>query len=97
LRAGPVSRAELARKLGWTSLSRHIPTDVVWLLAAPVAFEQSLAVGKLIDNIDLAELDRCFQEMERDAEALLPEGNETIMTARSTCAIRARMRRLKLR
>jgi N-methylhydantoinase A/oxoprolinase/acetone carboxylase beta subunit len=48
------------------------------LLAAPVAFEQSLAVGKLIDSIDLAELERRFQDMEREAEALLPEGNETL-------------------
>ena len=79
--AGPVHGAELARKLGCGRLV--IPpypglTSSFGLLAAPVAFEQSLAVGKLIDNIDLAELERCFQDMEREAEALLPEGNETI-------------------
>ena len=79
--AGPVHGAELARKLGCGRVV--IPpypglTSSFGLLAAPVAFEQSLAVGKLIDNIDLAELERCFQDMEREAEALLPEGNETI-------------------
>lgn len=79
--AGPVHGVELARKLGCGRVV--IPpypglTSSFGLLAAPVAFEQSLAIGKLIQNIDLAELERAFAEMESEAEALLPEGSETI-------------------
>jgi N-methylhydantoinase A/oxoprolinase/acetone carboxylase beta subunit len=79
--AGPGHGVELARKLGCGRVV--IPpypglTSSFGLLTAPVAFEQSVAVGKLMGNVDLAELERRFQEMESEAEALLPEGNETI-------------------
>ena len=79
--AGPVHGVELARKLGCGRVV--IPpypglTSSFGLLTAPVAFEQSTAVGELIGNIGLDELERRFQAMESEAEALLPEGAETI-------------------
>lgn len=79
--AGPVHGVELARKLGCGRVV--IPpypglTSSFGLLTAPVAFEQSVAIGRLIGNVDLNELERRFREMESDAEALLPEGRETV-------------------
>jgi N-methylhydantoinase A len=79
--AGPVHGVELARKLGCSRVV--IPpfpglTSSFGLLTAPVAFEQSMAVGKLIENVELENFERLFQAMEGEAEALLPEGNETV-------------------
>jgi len=79
--AGPVHGVELARKLG--SGRVVIPpypglTSSFGLLAAPVAFEQSVAVGQLLSNVDLLDLERLFRAMERETEPLLPAGDETM-------------------
>jgi N-methylhydantoinase A/oxoprolinase/acetone carboxylase beta subunit len=79
--AGPGHGVELARKLGCGRVI--IPpypglTSSFGLLAAPVAFEQSVAVGRLLRTIDLAELEQRFVTMEREAAALLPDGAETL-------------------
>jgi len=79
--AGPVHGVELARKLG--SGRVVIPpypglTSSFGLLAAPAAFEQSEAVGQLLGNVDLDDLELRFQVMEKETEPLLPEGKETI-------------------
>jgi N-methylhydantoinase A len=79
--AGPVHGVELARKLGCGRVV--IPpypglTSSFGLLAAPVAFEQSVASGKLLDSVDFEDLERRFQAMERETAPLLPEGDETI-------------------
>jgi len=77
--AGPVHAVELARKLG---IGRVVipPFSGVMsslgLLAAPMAIERSRTVGALLTTVDLEALETIFEEIERDAAALLPELSE---------------------
>jgi N-methylhydantoinase A len=79
--AGPVHGVELARKLGCGRVV--IPpypglASSFGLLTAPVAFEQSLAVGKLLNVVDLPQLERRFQDIENEAAGYLPAGAESL-------------------
>ncbi len=79
--AGPVHGVELARKLGCGKVV--IPpypglTSSFGLLAAPVAFEQSISLGRLLSDVDLRDLECRFQEMEAETAPLLPEGDVII-------------------
>ena len=75
--AGPVHAIGLARKLGCPQVV--IPPlpgvmSAFGLLTAPMAIERPRAVRRLLRDVDLAELERWSQDLEREAEALLPPG-----------------------
>jgi N-methylhydantoinase A len=77
--AGPVHAVELARKLGIRRVVIPPFSGVMsslGLLAAPIAIERSRTLGKLLAKVDLGALEAVFQEIERDAAALLPERAE---------------------
>jgi N-methylhydantoinase A/oxoprolinase/acetone carboxylase beta subunit len=44
------------------------------LLAAPIAFERSRTINRLVENVDVREVEAQFQDLERAATELLPKG-----------------------
>ena len=75
--AGPVHAAGLARKLGCPRLVVPPHSGVMsslGLLAAPVAFERSRAVRKIVRALDLAAVEAAFRELEAEAGGLMPDG-----------------------
>ena len=79
--AGPVHAAGLARKLGCPRLVVPPHSGVMsslGLLAAPVAFERSRAVRRILKAVDLAAVEAGFRELETEATGLMPGGNASI-------------------
>ncbi len=75
--AGPVHAAGLARKLGCPRLVVPPHSGVMsslGLLAAPVAFERSRAVRRILRAVDLDTVDAAFRELESEAGGLMPDG-----------------------
>ena len=75
--AGPVHAAGLARKLGCPRLVVPPHSGVMsslGLLAAPVAFERSRAVRRILKAVDLATVEAGFRELESEAGELMPDG-----------------------
>ena len=75
--AGPVHAAGLARKLGCPRLVVPPHSGVMsslGLLAAPVAFERSRAVRRILKAVDLAAVEAGFRELESEAGELMPDG-----------------------
>jgi len=80
--AGPVHAAGLARKLGWPRLVVPPHSGVMsslGLLAAPVAFERSRAVRRILKAVDLPALEAGFRELEAEAGELMPDGAAAIV------------------
>ena len=80
--AGPVHAAGLARKLGCPRLVVPPHSGVMsslGLLAAPVAFERSRAVRRLLAAVDLAAVESGFRELEAEARELMPDGAAPIV------------------
>ena len=80
--AGPVHAAGLARKLGCVRLVVPPHSGVMsslGLLAAPVAFERSRAVRRILKAVDLAALEAGFRELEAEAGELMPDGAAAIV------------------
>ena len=80
--AGPVHAAGLARKLGCPRLVVPPHSGVMsslGLLAAPVAFERSRAVRRLLQAVDLAAVETGFRELEAEAGELMPGGSAPIV------------------
>ncbi|MCY4453262.1 MAG: hydantoinase/oxoprolinase family protein [Immundisolibacterales bacterium] len=75
--AGPVHAAGLARKLGCPRLVIPPHSGVMsslGLLAAPVAFERSRAVRRILKAVDLESVESGFREIESEAGELMPDG-----------------------
>ena len=75
--AGPVHAAGLARKLGCPRLVVPPHSGVMsslGLLAAPVAFERSRAVRRILKAVDLESVESGFRELESEAGELMPDG-----------------------
>ena len=75
--AGPVHAAGLARKLGCPRIVVPPHSGVMsslGLLAAPVAFERSRAIRRIVRALDLDAVEAAFLEIQEEAEALMPEG-----------------------
>ena len=80
--AGPVHAAGLARKLGCPRLVVPPHSGVMsslGLLAAPVAFERSRAVRRILEAVDLARIEAGFRDLESEARGLMPEGAAPIV------------------
>ena len=80
--AGPVHAAGLARKLGCPRLVVPPHAGVMsslGLRAAPVAFERSRAVRRILKAVDLAAVEAGFRELESEAGALMPGGVAAIV------------------
>ena len=80
--AGPVHAAGLARKLGCPRLVVPPHSGVMsslGLLAAPVAFERSRAVRRILKAVDLAAVETGFRELEAEAGELMPGGSAPIV------------------
>ena len=80
--AGPVHAAGLARKLGCPRLVVPPHSGVMsslGLLAAPVAFERSRAVRRILKAVDLAAVEAGFRELESEAGELMPDGAAPIV------------------
>lgn len=77
--AGPVHAVDLARKLGIRRVIVPPYSGVMsslGLLAAPIAFERSRALNRLVETVDVLEIETMFQGLERAAAELLPQGQE---------------------
>ena len=75
--AGPVHAAGLARKLGCPRLVVPPHSGVMsslGLLAAPVAFERSRAIRRILRAVDLAAVEAGFRGLESEAGELMPGG-----------------------
>ena len=75
--AGPVHAAGLARKLGCPRLVIPPFSGVMsslGLLSAPVAFERSRAIRRILRALDLAAVEAAFGELEVEAGELMPDG-----------------------
>lgn len=75
--AGPVHAAGLARKLGCPRLVVPPHSGVMsslGLLAAPVAFERSRAIRRILRSLDLEAVEAGFRELEAEAGELMPDG-----------------------
>ena len=75
--AGPVHAVGLARKLGCPRVMVPPYSGVLsslGLLAAPIAFERSRAVRRMLDVLDPAALEQLFKELEAEIAELMPEG-----------------------
>lgn len=75
--AGPVHAAGLARKLGCPRLVVPPHSGVMsslGLLAAPVAFERSRAVRRILRAVELEAIEAGFRELESEAGSLMPDG-----------------------
>ena len=80
--AGPVHAAGLARKLGCPRLVVPPHSGVMsslGLLAAPVAFERSRAVRRILKAVDLAAVEAGFCALEAEAGGLMPDGAAAIV------------------
>ncbi len=80
--AGPVHAAGLARKLGCPRLVVPPHSGVMsslGLLAAPVAFERSRAVRRILKAVDPAALEAGFRALEAEAGELMPDGAAAIL------------------
>ena len=80
--AGPVHAAGLARKLGCPRLVVPPHSGVMsslGLLAAPVAFERSRAVRRMLKAVDLPALEAGFRALEAEAGELMPDGGAAIV------------------
>lgn len=74
--AGSVHAVGLARKLGCPQVVVPPFSGVMsslGLLAAPIAFERSRAVRKLVRSIDLSGIEQQFLSLETEAKSQLPE------------------------
>ncbi|MFN0300457.1 MAG: hydantoinase/oxoprolinase family protein [Burkholderiales bacterium] len=74
--AGPVHAIGLARKLGCPRVVIPPHSGVMsslGLLAAPIAFERTRAVRRLVRDVDLAPIEADFLTLEHEARASLPE------------------------
>ena len=75
--AGPVHAAGLARKLGCPRLVVPPHSGVMsslGLLAAPVAFERSRAIRRILRAVDLDSVEAGFRALESEAGGLMPDG-----------------------
>ena len=75
--AGPLHAIGLARKLGCPRVVVPPYSGVLssfGLLAAPIAFERSRAVRRLLRELDTAELERLFAELDAEIAELMPPG-----------------------
>jgi N-methylhydantoinase A len=73
--AGPVHAVALARKLGCRRVVIPPMPGVmssIGLLVAPIAFERSRSVRKLLADLDIGELERLTVEAQSEAKRLLP-------------------------
>lgn len=73
--AGPVHAVDLARKLGIRTVVVPPFSGVMsslGLLTAPLAFERSRSLHRLLDEAQLAEIDGIFGELESSAAQFLP-------------------------
>ena len=80
--AGPVHAAGLARKLGCPRLVVPPHSGVMsslGLLAAPVAFERSRAVRRILRAVDLDAVEAGFRELETEAGELMPDGVASVV------------------
>jgi len=80
--AGPVHAAGLARKLGCPRLVVPPHSGVMsslGLLAAPVAFERSRAIRRILAAVDLAAVEAGFRELETEAGDPMPDGAAPIV------------------
>jgi len=78
--AGPLHAIGLARKLGCPRVVVPPYSGVLssfGLLAAPIAFERSRAVRRLLRDLDPAELERLFAEIDAEIAGLMPAGRGT--------------------
>lgn len=78
--AGPLHAVGLARKLGCPRVVVPPYSGVLsslGLLAAPIAFERSRAVRRLLRDIDPVVLERLYEELEAEIAQLMPEGRNT--------------------
>lgn len=79
--AGPVHAVDLARKLG---IGRVVvpPFSGVMsslgLLTAPLAFERTRSVNRLLDSVDVNELDRAFHDLETATAQFLPRTSRVL-------------------
>ena len=75
--AGPVHAVDLARKLGCPRVIVPPFSGVMsslGLLAAPVAFERSRAIRRILRTLDLETVESAFRELEREIRPLMPDG-----------------------
>ena len=80
--AGPVHAAGLARKLGCPRLVVPPHSGVMsslGLLAAPVAFERSRAIRRILRAVDLDAVEAGFRELETEAGELMPDGVASVV------------------
>ena len=80
--AGPVHAVDLARKLGCPRVIVPPFSGVMsslGLLAAPVAFERSRAIRRILRTLDLETVESAFSELEREIRPLMPEGRALIV------------------
>lgn len=80
--AGPIHAVSLARKLGCPRVVVPPFSGVMsslGLLAAPIAFERSRAVRRLVGALDLQTIERDFVAIEQDARSQLPEPAQAII------------------
>ncbi len=80
--AGPVHAAGLARRLGCPRLVVPPHSGVMsafGLLAAPVAFERSRAVRRMLRAVDPAAVEAGFRALEAEAGELMPDGAAPIV------------------
>jgi len=80
--AGSVHAVGLARKLGCPQVIVPPFSGVMsslGLLAAPIAFERSRAVRKLVKSLDMVSIEQAFNALEREACAQLPEPDQALI------------------
>jgi N-methylhydantoinase A len=78
--AGPVHAVGLARKLGCPRvvIAPHSGVlSALGLLTAPIAFERSRPVRKLLRDADMAALQALYSSVESEIEMLMPKGRST--------------------
>jgi N-methylhydantoinase A len=78
--AGPLHAIGLARKLGCPRVVVPPYSGVLssfGMLAAPIAFERSRAVRRLLHELDPQVLEGLFSELEAEIGALMPQGRDT--------------------
>src|SRR6185437_7721284 len=77
--AGPAHAVDLARKLGVRRVIVPPFSGVMsslGLLAAPIAFERSRTLNALLDHLNSDDVERIFEELERAASMLIPQGHD---------------------
>ena len=80
--AGPVHAVDLARKLGCPRVVVPPYSGVMsslGLLAAPVAFERSRAIRRILRTLDLETVESAIRELEREIRPLMPDGAAAIV------------------